>query len=488
MFFTFTNYTAHLVIIKGTSAWRGSGCGYQDLDAASLLQMAGRAGRPGFDTSGTVVIMTDHASTGRVDQLCNGLGPVESQLENKLIEVINSEISQQVIGSPDAALNWIKETLYFVQVRKNPAKFGIKMQHHSSSDKAIDAFLLYQCEHRIQKLLQLGLIQENKEYGDYMPLPASQIMASNLVDFQATELFVGLPFDSSQRQVLTALCQIDDLQRPVRKHEKKQLNEAHKDIQHKLLDGPLSKIRVQRPFQKAFVLLQACIGRHDFADYTLRQEMTQMVEYCRRMLTALEEYSAKGSKHGHVAAQSLKLRRSLVSCLWGEDDGVLNQIHGVWPKTTAALRMHGIVTFKHVQEASAKALEKAGGRPSPFGSQLKGAVDKLINSSLQMSAEVIYKSGSNVPDHITCIVESRNPRNVAMGQSATEQAPVVTYTLIAYADTPGSCLHFQDNISSSDTIKFKCPEKFGLVVIQLIASTVGLDGKICSSFFFAEPE
>ena len=32
------NLPAHLVVIKGTKAWRGGGAGYQDLDPASLLQ------------------------------------------------------------------------------------------------------------------------------------------------------------------------------------------------------------------------------------------------------------------------------------------------------------------------------------------------------------------------------------------------------------------------------------------------------------------
>jgi ATP-dependent DNA helicase HFM1/MER3 len=36
------NLPAHLVVIKGTKAWRGSESGYQELDQATLLQMIGR--------------------------------------------------------------------------------------------------------------------------------------------------------------------------------------------------------------------------------------------------------------------------------------------------------------------------------------------------------------------------------------------------------------------------------------------------------------
>jgi ATP-dependent DNA helicase HFM1/MER3 len=103
------NLPAHLVIIKGTKAWRG---GYQDLDQASLLQMIGRAGRPGFDTSGTAVIMTDNASKARFEKLAtSGLEPANSKLLSKLVEVINTEISQLVITSTETALNWIKDSV-----------------------------------------------------------------------------------------------------------------------------------------------------------------------------------------------------------------------------------------------------------------------------------------------------------------------------------------------------------------------------------------
>lgn len=48
------NLPAHLVVIKGTSCWAGQGFReYSDID---IQQMMGRAGRPQFDTSGTVVV------------------------------------------------------------------------------------------------------------------------------------------------------------------------------------------------------------------------------------------------------------------------------------------------------------------------------------------------------------------------------------------------------------------------------------------------
>jgi ATP-dependent DNA helicase HFM1/MER3 len=49
------NLPAHLVIIKGTSMWQGSG--FRDYSDVDIQQMMGRAGRPQYDQSGTVVLM-----------------------------------------------------------------------------------------------------------------------------------------------------------------------------------------------------------------------------------------------------------------------------------------------------------------------------------------------------------------------------------------------------------------------------------------------
>lgn len=50
------NLPAHCVIIKGTNAWRGGKIGYEKLSKSDMIQMMGRAGRPGFDINGVAIV------------------------------------------------------------------------------------------------------------------------------------------------------------------------------------------------------------------------------------------------------------------------------------------------------------------------------------------------------------------------------------------------------------------------------------------------
>lgn len=92
------NLPAHLVVIKGfhhlqirkprstlgTNQWRGGTRGYEKMSKSTVLQMIGRAGRPGFDTTGTAVIMTSTEDRHTYSTLT--LNVVESSLPGILVE------------------------------------------------------------------------------------------------------------------------------------------------------------------------------------------------------------------------------------------------------------------------------------------------------------------------------------------------------------------------------------------------------------------
>jgi ATP-dependent DNA helicase HFM1/MER3 len=462
------NLPAHLVVIKGTSAWRGSGQGHQEIDTGTLLQMIGRAGRPGFDTSGTAVIMTDNASKPKYEKLSGGMEVVESQLPPRLMEVMNTEISQRVITSFEAAMNWIKSTFFFRRAMENPQQYGL-----SSSKSDIEEFMEKNCLDSLERLSKEGIIAFD-ESGRIEPKAACHIMSQSLVDFESMTRIVSLPFDATSEALLKMLVECDRLHYPVRRSEKKALNETHKLIRYKL-DGPPSKVRIQTPTEKAFVLLQAAIGQQYLEDYTLRQEMSHMSEYASRLLKATEECSIEGSLNGHVALQSLRLRRSLATSLWGPGDGVLNQLRGVGHKTTAKLRFSKILSFVDVLSSSSEEIERAAGREAPFGKELRIAVSKILKNTLQLSACV--ESEEDDLKFVICSLGRRRALPGIENVECDESAGIVNYTLVVFTDRPGGSLVFQPNISTVGEYRLPCPPKCGKIFVHLVASMVGLDGK-----------
>lgn len=80
------NLPAHLVIVKGTNCWRGGTRGYERISKSDIIQMLGRAGRPGFDLHGVAVIMTSTEDKNTYESISLHADVVESTLRNNLIE------------------------------------------------------------------------------------------------------------------------------------------------------------------------------------------------------------------------------------------------------------------------------------------------------------------------------------------------------------------------------------------------------------------
>jgi ATP-dependent DNA helicase HFM1/MER3 len=417
------NLPAHLVIVKGTRAWRGGSSGYQDIDKSSLLQMIGRAGRPGLDTSGVAVIMTDNKSKSLVEVQIQGLGPAESRLLGNLVDVLNTEISQRVVTDVAGAIKWLKTTYLFGRLRQEPAKYAM-----DKSFDCIDTYMNHFLERAIGDLVDADLVRLDTT-GAIYPLPACHIMSQGMVPYESMKAIASLPHDSTQCQVLKSVSKMEILNMHVRRNEKKFLNECHKieEIIFKL-DGPPSKVRIQEPWQKAFVLLQAYIGRHTFTDFTLGQQMTSAANNAQRMLMAAQEYSVEGSRNGYVALQCLKLRRSFHFSCWGKNDGILNQIEGVGPKATAKLKLASISSFQHVVNATEEQLESGSGKSKPFGKQIKTIVSKLLQLQLKLSADITFTRGSNIAADVTCDVRFSDPTAAAM--SGTKKGDA-SYALVS---------------------------------------------------------
>jgi hypothetical protein len=289
-------------------------------------------------------------------------------------------------------------------------------------------------------------------------------MSRNFLDLSSLRSITKLPHDAGPVQILHFLANCPKLQSQVRRSEKKHLNAAYKQIKYKL-DGPQSKIKIQTPAEKAFVLLQAAVGNHHFEDFALRQEMSNVVDGANRILTAVEEYSKEGSHHGQVLAQCHLLRRSLFHGVWGENDGVLKQIGGVTHDLEAKLKANGISSFNDVINCDGEAIARACDMPSTFGGSLRAAAAMILQSTMKLSFHT--EEGDEGLD-LVIKIERKELDYVA-------QSEHVKYSLLVYTDRPGGLLLSLEGISEERDFTVRCPEKFGRAYIRLISNLVGLD-------------
>jgi antiviral helicase SLH1 len=107
------NLPAHAVVIKGTQVYDSSKGAFQDLSVLDVLQIFGRAGRPGYETSGVGYICTSHDKLDHYLYSIMSQHPIESKFIAGTVDSLNAEIALGTIGNVQEAIQWLGYTYLF---------------------------------------------------------------------------------------------------------------------------------------------------------------------------------------------------------------------------------------------------------------------------------------------------------------------------------------------------------------------------------------
>jgi len=132
------NLPAHFVIVKGTEYFDGKTSRYVDFPLTDVLQMIGRAGRPGFDTKGTALVMVAEDKKNFYKKFLYSPFPLESCLGERMCENLNAEVATRTITSIVDAVGYLSWTFYARRVKANPSFYGAK----SGCSEDVDDFLI----------------------------------------------------------------------------------------------------------------------------------------------------------------------------------------------------------------------------------------------------------------------------------------------------------------------------------------------------------
>jgi len=116
------NLPARCVVIRDTKLHDPLE-GEVDMSPLDILQMLGRAGRPGYDDAGYAHVVCDGADADRYRRLLADGKPIESRLAEALDTHLNAEIALGVVDDIDDVMSWLETTFYYTRAASSPDRY-----------------------------------------------------------------------------------------------------------------------------------------------------------------------------------------------------------------------------------------------------------------------------------------------------------------------------------------------------------------------------
>ncbi|KAF9263522.1 Sec63-domain-containing protein [Marasmius fiardii PR-910] len=310
------NLPAHAVIIKGTQVYDSSKGSFVDLSVLDVLQVFGRAGRPGLENSGEGYICTAEEKLDHYLETVTSQNPIESQFQSGMIDALNAEISLGTVSNVNDAVQWLGYTYLFVRMRKNPFVYGIgrdELEDDPQLGHKRNALVTLAA----QKLADAQMIIYNRQMGILTVRDLGRIAARYYIRHQSIETF-NREFKPKMTEadvlaMLSMSTEFDQIQ--TRENELKELEALMEDIP--------CQVKIEISSQaKVNILLQSYISRKPIEDFALVSDTAYVAQNAGRIVRALLEI-AISRKWSSVSSVLLGLSKAVEKRLWPYDQPML---------------------------------------------------------------------------------------------------------------------------------------------------------------------
>ncbi|KAK3183606.1 hypothetical protein Dsin_030892 [Dipteronia sinensis] len=374
------NLPAHTVVIKSTQHYNKEKGLYMEYDRSTILQMCGRAGRPPFNDSGMVIIMTRKETVHLYENLLNGCEMVESQLLSCLTEHLTAEIVQLTVSDITRAIEWMKCSYLYVRMKKNPQNYAVRKV--ISRDR-IEKHMQEICVKKVDELSCHQMIWTDEDGFLLKSLEPGRLMTKYYLKFDTMKHIMLSPVNCSLEDALHVICHAEEISWiQLRRNEKKILNDINADKNGRLRfhingDKGKRKKRIQTREEKIFVLANDCLtGDPSVHDLSLTQDMNSLCSNGCRIAKCMKEYFIY-KKNYKGAVNSTLLAKSLYQRLWDDSPYLLKQLPGIGMVTAKALHSMGIKSFETLADGDPRRIEIVTGRKYPFGNHIKESLQSL---------------------------------------------------------------------------------------------------------------
>ncbi|TFY72750.1 hypothetical protein EVG20_g272 [Dentipellis fragilis] len=307
------NLPAHAVIIKGTQVYDSSKGSFVDLSVLDVLQVFGRAGRPGLEDSGEgYICTTDDKLTHYLDAVMSQ-NPIESQFKSGMIDSLNAEISLGTVSNVAEATQWLGYTYLYVRMRKNPFVYGMSRDEPAKDPNLVDTRRTL-IKNAARSLEKARMVNMTGPEGDILSVTdLGRIAAKYYIRHASIEKFNELFRPRmTEADVLTMLSwstEFDQIQ--IRETEIEELKQLIEII-------PCEVKGVDTSQDKVNILLQGSISRYFPEDFALVSDMAYVAQNAGRIIRALLEI-AISRKWADVSAVLMGLSKAIEKRLWPFD-------------------------------------------------------------------------------------------------------------------------------------------------------------------------
>ncbi|XP_075106638.1 LOW QUALITY PROTEIN: ATP-dependent DNA helicase homolog MER3-like [Nicotiana tabacum] len=383
------NLPAHTVVIKSTQHYNKEKGIYMEYDRSTILQMSGRAGRPPFDDTGMVIIMTRKETVHLYENLLSGCELVESQLLPCVTEHLTAEIVQLTVSDITGAIEWMKCSYLYVRIKKNPEKYAVR---RGLTGDSLESHMQDICVQNVHELSSYQLIWTDEDGFRLKPLEPGRLMTKYYLKFDTMKHIMQAPGNCSIEDALQIICRAEELAWiQLRRNEKKLLNDINIDKDNRLRfhilgDKGKRKKRIQTREEKIFLLANDCLtGDPLVHDLSLSQDMNSICANGYRIAKCMKEYFLF-RKNYRGTLNSALLAKSLYQKVWDDSPYLLKQLPGIGMVTAKALYSMGVKSFASFSEADPRKIEIVTGRKYPFGNHIKESL-LLLPPKVEMKVE-----------------------------------------------------------------------------------------------------
>jgi len=306
-----------LVVIAGTQYYDAGGAGAADYPVTDLLQMMGRASRPGIDDAGVCVLLCHAPRKEYYKKFLFEPFPVESHLDHFLHDPMVAEIVTRTIETKQDAVDYITWSFYYRRLTQNPNYYNLTGVSHRHLSDALSELV----ETTLGDLEASKCISIEDEM-DCAPLNLGMISAYYYITYTTIELFAAsLTAKTKLKGLLEIVAGATEFETfAVRPGEAETLRRI---LNHAPIT--LSSNKTTDPHVKVAALLQAHFGRQamhgDFA-----QDLQKILPDATRLLQAMVDVIASNGWLGPALA-AMELSQMLVQGMWDKDPAVMQLPH-----------------------------------------------------------------------------------------------------------------------------------------------------------------